>query len=356
MSCLTDALHACPNIQGRLNDYFETNDALFFAEPMPWAEFLTSPANSSVLTQQIAPGGGKKKSVQVVYEQRALESEVLADQANPNCQSANLGEDCSETYQIDTELNQQYGILMTPDLLRENCESNGDYVNRKIAMAVDAVDRKVATQLTNESAVLMGKWAANVPNVTLDQLAVRTERTGDPESPYPYTHSEISMALRKTGFGQNTVIAGGSTLHSYYENTAFSGCCADSGINLFDQFSRFGRAIMYDRRLEEALPGAENESVALQPGTLAVLHYTQVPWREGMPAGVQEGADYWATTIVSPRLGIPYDVMIKDTCGAGVSVTVTATAKVVSAPDDMFKATDNYEGVKWFADILVDNA
>lgn len=355
-TCLTDALTTCPDIQGSLNTVFTTNDSVLFQEPMPWAEFLTSPLNSTTLTQQVYPGGGKIRTVQAVFERRLLESDVLADQSNPNCAATSIPEDCSETYSIDTTKNQQANTLITPDLVRENCENNGDFVNRQIAKLVDAVDRKTATQLTNESVAFFGKWAADVNNVVLDQLKVRTQKTGDPETPYPYAHSEIDEAMMKTGFGQNSVIAGGSELWKYYRNTGLSGCCATSGIDLMAQFTEFGRVMMYDRRLAAALPGGDLESAVLQPGVLAVLHYTQTPWRDGMPAGVRQGADYFATTIVSPRLGIPYDVMIKDTCGTGISITVTSTAKLVSAPDELFKVGDNYEGVKWYADILVDNA
>lgn len=353
-TCLTNALTACEDVQGRIAQMFMNNDSTFFNEPMPWAEFLTSPINNSILTQTISPGQGKVKTVNAVFERRLLESEVLSDQANPNCVATDVPEDCSETYTIDTTVNRQANFKIDSTLLEENCENNSDYLDRQIAKLIDAVDRTMATLLTNQSVALTGTWASDV-DVTLDQLVVRTTKNATNEDLSAFTHSVIDEAMMKTGFGQNSVIAGGTALWSYFRNTAFTGCCATQGINLQAQFTEFGRAMMYDRRLDTALGGTGLESVVCQPNVLAVLHYTKSPWRDGIAPLFKEGSDYFSGVVVSPRLGLPYDLHVKDDCGT-INITVTGTAKVVSLPLDLFKTGDVYDGVNWFTQILVDNS
>ena len=59
-------------------------------------------------------------------------------------------------------------------------------------------------------------------------------------------------------------------------------------------------------------------------------------------------------TIVSPATGISYDMFMAHSCGT-ISVTLTATTKVVALPADMYQTGDRLEGVLGFAPIEVKN-
>jgi hypothetical protein len=96
-----------------------------------------------------------------------------------------------------------------------------------------------------------------------------------------------------------------------------------------------------------------NTSMAGQLGSLVMLYYTSSGWSDGMPAEWNIGSTYANRTIIG-RTGLPMDLNISDNCG-DVTITVTATTKVVALPDDMYAAGDDYEGVNGLNSIKVTN-
>ena len=68
--------------------------------------------------------------------------------------------------------------------------------------------------------------------------------------------------------------------------------------------------------------------------------------------GVFTGHNYHHQTIVSPKTGLPYDLIIKDDCGA-ISINVVGTFDLKGMPSDMFATGDNMEGVNFVNQIEV---
>lgn len=346
MSYVLGQLTACPTIQRELNEFFMTCPV---NEYMPFFEFINSPINNMGLSQEVAPGGGKIRTVRLTYTPRQLESAVTANVANPKCDVDNFIGDRYTDYTLDTDENYGIGFSMTAQELEAACIANETYFVRRLNDLVDALDRKLATVHTQDLASFVGDWASNV-STTNGEFVVSTLTE---EGLYnPTTVGDIDFALQKTGFCNETMIFAGNTLATYYRNGNAAGCCSNQGIDVSGIFNAYGKAIAYDRRIESVF-GA-NDAIAVQAGSLTLLTYTRSPWKEGMPLPYRDAGNYISTVIRSPRTGIPMDLTVSDQCGQ-VSVSLVATTKLVGLPFDMFQQGDFMEGVNYVAPITVTN-
>lgn len=355
MSCLTTALQNCENIQDELNRYFPTCAAAQFKEPMPFAEWITSPVNRGGLSQVIAPGEGKIRTVNLRYRKRFLESSVKANQAK-TCVSTDQMGDCLKDYSIDTTQNAQTDKFIPEGFLNESCRNNADFFMETLSMMIDVVERKVATNLSTHAATAYGNYATDVAGVNgTDDLVVKTlvDATTKDE-PWPNTMQKIDTALTQTGYCAPSAIFSGTLLYEYYR-TLLSGCCNTSGIDLRKQFDLYGKAVMYDRRIQTAMSaGNQFSGLIVMQGALQLIEWVQNDWKTNLDPIFKQGQNYFATVIVSPRLGLKMDLRLADNCG-DMSIILTATNKLVAMPADMFPATDIYEGVNFVNKLLVTN-
>ena len=332
--------------QRELTDYFLTTPVNEF---MPFFEFVNSEINNIGLSQEVAPGGGKIRTVRLTYSPRRLESDVTANVANPKCDVSNFIGDRFTDFTLDTDENFGAGFSMTATELESACIANENYFVRELNKLVDAVDRKLATVHTEDLAALVGDWSSNV-TTTAGELIVATNTSAGLYN--PTTVGDIDFALQKSGFSGQTMIFAGNTLAAYYRNGTAAGCCSNQGIDVSGMFTAYGKAMAYDRRIETVF--GVNKAIAVQAGSLTLLSYTRSPWKAGLPLPYRDAGNYISTVIVSPRTGIPMDLTISDNCGQ-VSVSLVATTKLVGLPTDLFLQGDFMEGVNYIAPIKVTN-
>lgn len=327
-------------------------------EPMPFAEFMASPLNNKGLSQVIAPGGGKKRSIELLYTTRIPESAV-AENDTDLCACTDERGNCSQVYDIDPDANLSICEKIKNTSLRGICKPNDQIIMEKMAYMVDALERRIATEIVQQASFLAGEWnTAEVPNVVNGQLIIKTKKDSDGFSVNPFAMPEIDFALSASGYCGTPVIFGGRELFQYYR-TLLAGCCADSGIDLSSMLSLYGKAVMYDPRVANTangFVGGQNIGIVTQPGALALLTWNEFGWNAGLTnLPFQNGANYARTLIVSPRLGIPMDVIVKDECPGTLTITLSAVVKVVSIPNDIFPVGDKYRGVNFFNEIKVTN-
>lgn len=358
MSCSASSYVQCATLQSDLTNYFATCGAELIREPMPFVEFLLSPVNTNGLQQVISPGNGKIRSVELKYQARIPESQVTENDSDL-CSCSTTRGNCSQVYTLDPSENLSICETITASTLRTICEPNGEFVMRKITHMVDALERRQATELVQEASFLTGSWVGNseVPNINgSDQLVVKTKKDGDAFTVNPFAMSEIDFALSASGYCAPSPIFGGRELYQYYRNMQ-AGCCSDSGNDLSAHLSLYGRAVAYDPRVAATFSGGQNAGIVLQPGAVAVITWNEFGWSDGMPlsGNFKEGANYSRSLIVSPRLGLPMDVIVKDECPGTLTITISVVAKLVNLPSDIFPVGDKYRGVNFFNEILVTN-
>lgn len=356
MSCLASSYVGCATLQADLTTYFNTCGAEMIREPMPFAEFLTSPTNNNGLQQVISPGNGKVRTVELTYQARIPESEVTENDSDL-CSCSTTRGNCSQTYTLDPAENLSVCETISAANLRNICQPNSEFVMKKVAHLVDVLERRAATEMVQEASFLTGTWnrAGEVPNVNAsDQLVVKTKKDGDAFTPNPFAMSEIDFALAASGYCAPAAIFGGRELYQYYRNM-LAGCCSDAGNDLSKHLSLYGRAVAYDPRVAATISGGQNAGLVIQPGAVALLTWNEFGWNAGMSLPFNEGSNYARTLIVSPRLGLPMDVIVKDECPGTLTIVVSVVIKLVNLPSDIFPVGDKYRGVNFFNEILVTN-
>lgn len=355
MSCLSTALNSCPNLQGAINDYFLTCNQEYFKEPMPFAEFITSEMNKNGVTQLVSPGQGKLRTVELKYSKMISESEVVED-AERTCTATTKRGDCVATYSIDPDTARKAEELVSAADLTDACMNNGTYFTERISKVLDVLERKIATDMANDAAALIGNWSSDVTSqdgsaVASDTVVIKTLKDSSVD-PYPTTMAFLDLIFQQTGYCGSPVIFAGTKLYQYYQ-WLLAGCCSASGVNLEAMLRQYGKAIMYDTRVATAM-GGNDYAIATQPKALALLHYTQNNWKEGVPTPILQGADYFSTVVVTPRLGIPVDLTVKDNCGS-VSILGYSTTKLVALPDGLFPNDHRMFGVNFVNKLKVTN-
>ena len=363
MSYLSNALVACETLQGRLEDYWQTTDAMGADENMPLAEFLANPANRRNIQTAILPGQGKKKVVRVTYFQRLTEDTVAEDGDNPVCEASDKYGNLSTDYEMpDTNL--VSSELVDTDDLTNFCEENGSYFLSRLAAHLDVIERKVATQWAEEAVLLAGKWGAlgqtnslfpsgtAAGSINSSDEYVWTTRYSDGKI-NPESWWDLRFALNKIGYGGNVALIGGSTAFKYFGATQV-GCCADSGIDVANAMNSYGYGVAYDKRLASAL-ASENKLMAFVPGSILPLVYTKNQWKDGVPPLITNGATFIHTTVFTRRLGIPVDVTINHPCGTEISMGVAVSTKLIGLPTDQFATNDPYFGKNGINKIVITN-
>lgn len=324
-------------------------------EPMPFAEFVTSPLNNRGLSQVIAPGRGKTRSVELLYTTRIPESAVVENDTDL-CSCSDVRGNCSQVYDIDPDANLSVCEKIRNTDLRAICKPNDQYIMSRLMHLMDVLERRIATELTQQASFLTGAWnTSEVPNVNVsDQLVVKTKKDGDAFIVNPFAMSEIDFALTATGYCGQRALFGGRELFQYYRNM-LAGCCADSGTDLSRMMSLYGQAIAYDPRVASTFSGGQNAGIVTQPGALALLTWNEFGWNAGTSLPFQNGANYARALVISPRLGIPMDVIVKDECPGTLTITLSSVVKLVGIPSDIFPVGDKYRNVNFFNEILVTN-
>ena len=309
-------------------------------EAFPLAEFLGSAANMNGLQQAVSPGKGKIRTVQLLYDQRILESAVNTNSTD-FCTATTKRGNCSQNYEIDTTDNILVEQLIEREDLVEVCLDNGQFLAKQLAKMVDALERKIATRWTNDTYALAGAWGSDVPSGDLNGsvLEVDTVTGGTIQ---PFAMEIINDDLTKSGYCAPVFIAAGSSLNRYYRRM-LAGCCSNQGIDLGSIFAQYGSAVAYDRRVKNAF-GDEVHGLAVQLGAVAPLWFTWNQWKDGM-AVPQGGSDYVNYGLITPRLGVPVDVYFLDKCPGSLHIIVAAVTKCVGLPTDLFPTGDLYDGV-----------
>ena len=345
MSYWSSILQACPPVQGLLDQLWQGANAV---DRAPLMEFLRTPANRRGVAQEITPGRGKLRQVEVLYRRRLLESTVEANQANPNCEAGPFYGNEVATYSLDPAVNLQSQGGMDITVAEEACMDNSMVLAEQIFAHVDVLDRKVATEYTAQAVALAGAgaWGQNVQTtVTADELQLPLFDLNG--KPLPDGWVDLRNALDDSGYGADVGIFGGNIPRRYWQFLQ-AGCCADYGLDLAEIMRQYGYAFGYDKRVAEAHPDGQAGFMVVQPGALQVLNFSRAEGRDAYGEILKQGSNYAYFVVRSPRFDLAYDVTLKDDCGV-ISLNVTATGKVIALPNDMFAVGDEYEGVIYTA-------
>ena len=349
MSVLSSTYVQCEVIQRMLNDEFEACTNIL--DPMPALEAILATQKANGISQTVSDGTGKVKNVKVVYEQRLLESAATVGSGARSCSTEVETFNDFANYTIDPTVwikgEESFDVVDLATVCTEDVQS---MIARKINKIIDVIERRVATKTAAELVTLTGKWSTSTSTsytVNGSDELVLAQYVSAATKVIDYSSMvALDGGLQMTGYCAPAIIVGGNALADYMK-FANHGCCAANGVNVLDIANEYGKAVMFDKRVQTAL-GSNLKSIAFQSGSLALIHYneaSQVP---------MIGANYAKFRINSPRTGLPIDIVMKDDCGH-ISIIGYANTLLVGLPVDMFAVGDDFRGVKFVNKILITN-
>lgn len=348
MSYLSDTNVPCEAIQDALDANFVAclNPVL---DPMPLLETILATQNQVGITQKVSDNG-KVKMVNLLYENRLLESAATNGSGARTCTATNQTYNNYTSYTIDPADYTTADEVFTIAELALVCEDPAVFLAKKIAKVVDVIERKIATNTATEMTGLFGEWSTTTSSILTvngsDELQVASYVSTATKVLNYTMFPDIDLALQTTGFCSTPIIIGGAAM---YQAAGFMahGCCSTTGANVYDIFNEFGKAVMFDKRLATAL-GDQNKAVVFQPGSVALLRYNEYSTK------LISGANYDKFIVNSPRTGLPIDIVISDNCGT-ISIIGYANTKLVGLPADMFAVGDEFRGVNFVNKIKIVN-
>lgn len=350
MSTATTSIVPCPSLQASLNDYFVS--CHLNARPLPLVEFLLSSENTSGIRQLVNPSVGKKRTVQLVYDQQVPVSAVTTvDSCDLNCTAETQRGNLSEDYTIECTDGVEAEELITLTDWMESCRDNGELINSRTMALMNAVAKKVNLKTAGELNAVIGDWDTSVAEIgTIDANGFLNLPTSVSGNPAPYTFQDIQLAKEYTEFCNATFMVGGGDWYRYMRLIQ-SGCCADYGVDLGDLFARFGHAVAFDKDVNATF--GNDTAVILQLGSaqLLTLNYAMNMDAPSLAAiNFAAASNYFSAQVIHPATGIPMDLIVSNSCG-NISIIVRATTKLVALPNDLYPGGDAMEGVNWITGV-----
>ena len=356
MGYAPSAMPICPDVQVRLNDFFNTCNSAYFREPTPLFDFLMSPLNRSDYSQQVSPAPGKLKTIVTSYSQPILESEVTQPGGARSCTATTKRGKLTNECTIDPDDYWEVeGKIDIADYTYA-CENNTTLVEEQLTLLKNALVAKVATDITSQFVALLGDWEANVGDiatVAADYLQVQTLKSIASGDVSPMAFEKINAALALTNYCTGAAIFSGTALWEYYRLMQ-AGCCSQDGMALDQILAMYGQAVMFDKRMHKAV-GA-NKAIAVLPGAVQVVTYNEAGNGIAGAAGVTVGANYQNQLIIDPQSGLPIDLTIKDECPGSLHIFMRATVKACGLPTDLYPPGHDMEGVTYVNGIQVVNS
>ena len=312
-------------------------------EQLPFLEFLLSPENAKLIRTEVAPGGGKLKTVQARWIQRLPETEVETDGDILACTSTNTYGDSTTTYTLDvTDTYQASQLINAADIAR-HCQENSRYVLESVMRLMDVLDRKVASAAAVQAVADIGNWGTEVEGyytVTGDCLEIATRQSGG-QALNEFALADILQATRMANYPGAPVVFGGAEMQRY-ANAVQAGCCTQFGIDLLAISQQNGFGFAYDSRVAAA-QGSQLKNLVTTAGAIQWLSFNLADWNQGITPVA--GSNYSKTLVFTPA-GVPVDLTMKDDCG-NLSIVLTTTGKIVTLPTDIYESSDKYAGVNY---------
>lgn len=343
----------CVDLQDQLNGYFMSCDTGLIREPVPVIEFGMSSLNTNgVLQNQTSPGSAKRRTIQLIYDQRLEESQVNTNCAE-NCEGGEKDGELDVMYEVTECANITWSIDLID--LQTHCQADDAYFARSVQKHLDVLVRRIETDAMVKLAALNGKFAVgdlDGPNAGGGAIAGNVKKVttkfadGKPDTELL---EETSYSAMLANYCDKPIIFGWGESWKYFKRLQ-AGCCADSGIDLRAMLNMFGMAVLGDYRVEAEL--GVNHFLMVAPGSYQILHYNAFAG----PAGIQTLNDdaYKRTVIADPGSGMLFDFSATFDCGLW-KFQLKVEWDLVGLPADLFHASDRLNGVTFINEFQIVN-
>lgn len=351
MSSLTTFVD-CPNLQGRLEEIFCTGRP----EETPIINFLFSSYNNNgILEQRAVPTMGKKRTVELLWSPRMLESEVETT-VDHDCTANQVRGETSATYDFDQGTGVHTDLKFDIVNLIERCESNDMYMARIIQDMIDVCKRRMETFAAVDLVANVGSFSTkdkDQDNSALDsttQKIVSTKYSGGFIN--NRAHSAIMQTARLNHYCTAPVVMGEYEIAQYYDDLKV-GCCAQQGID-FSKVDSTAPLVIKSYRIPDALSDA-NKFITMSPGAAIPIWFNLYG---GARTNILNDDSNYAGIITDVATGIPFDLRITrgqvGTC-TEVSIVIELAWDLFYIPSGAYAIGDHLRGVNQINKFIITN-
>lgn len=348
MSTVTTSIVPCPEFQALLVNYM--GSCHMNPKPAKLVTYLLSAENSTGIRQIVNPSNGKKRTVQLVYDQQIPQSEGAAvSSCDLVCTATTERGNLSENYEIDCTDGIYFEEKITLTDWMDSCRDNGELILSRLAALMNAANTAINIKTAGEVAGLIGDWddeVANIPGVTVNSQYLRLPLYTSAGNVDGTAFTKIDTAKELTEYCGPSVLFGGLQFYQYYK-LINSGCCTDFGLDIGDLFARYGQAVMFDKDVNAEI--GPNHGLLLQNRSVQLLTLNYALNADYNPfTGINwaAGSNYYSTVLRHPESFFPFDVSFKSDCGV-VHMIVKGTSKAVGLPTDLYATGESMDGVTW---------
>lgn len=346
MSHILLPLIDCPNLQLALNEI--TDKGGMPGEAAPEIQFLTAPQNTNrILETNVLPGGGKIRTVEVVYTPRTTEDEV-GTTLTTECISGKESGMLSETYDIDENAGVQVDEVINFADLTRICKSNPEYLAGRVAAMLDGARRKMQSRVAEQMALLYGKFAVDNGETGLSALnTLKTVETKFPAAQKatwnPEAVQEIILSAMNSGFTGIPYVFGFGEIWRYFNYLNAVGNSSDGGLDFAKYVAQNQIGFMPSIKMHTALNGASGSGAKFLVIDLRSLFLLQYNRFEDESQKVNDGFHVQGI-IVDPMTGVPFNYKVTRSCDETISFFISSAFKVVGLPNDMYSGGDRLDG------------
>lgn len=315
----------CPALQDELNTQFLHNPQNT-VWPNGALQFVASDFNTDGTLQRAAsPGGGKYRTVELVYQPRFTDES--SDSAVINCDGGAEYGDTSTTYQIDITVGKSRVWKITPDELAARCSSDTAWVSKQVQRHMDAIEHDIDQELAAFIAANLGSFYDNGgTNVNVQTLTT----TNDYSS---FAIGDLAYEIERLQWGRPHVLIGDGLINKYMRAKE-AGCCLRQGIDLKEFAMQNNFPFLRDPEVPTAL-GNANSFVAIGAGAIQFVTYNafESDLMKLSDTSIKQGV------IVNPNSGITYDYLAKYDCGHW-NFQIKIAYIFATLPEDAYRIND----------------
>jgi hypothetical protein len=337
---MSNPLVSANALQLALNDNFTQNDPSQRSENLGLLHYLFSPANLSGIQRLVAPGNGKLKNIQLVFQNRDAESTVETAIAK-KCVSTNEDAEQSVTYTLDETQGVSSDCLIDITHLARATQSNPYYLAQQIQKRMDVCKRKMATLAVQALDGIKGSFASGELNVTSGVKSVKTKKTDGTLS--TDLLEQTTFACMNAGYQGSPIMIGWGEAWQYFKRLN-AGCCALDGVNVGDLYHQNELIMLGDRRITDVYPDTTHQGYyfTMEQGAIQPVWWNEFEGVDGI--NHIDESNYKQTVLVDPISGIPFDFILSNNCGK-ISIQTKLAIKFIGLPNNLFATGDVFNGV-----------
>ena len=297
--------------------------------------FLNDPVNTSAIRQQVQPGDGQTRTVELTYTPRINPATVQAGAAT-TCTGGSIFGETSTQYSININTD-HISLSANIPLLALSTRSQGkdDYVAEIVMKLMRAIVQRANRDAITAFNVLRGAFAN--ANGVVASASVAT-RAGNVFLPNPA--EEIITRYEEAEGGRVPFVIGGGLINRWFRAMAAS-CCASTNVLLEEYVDQNNMVHVYDPTVDQIL-GANNFMV-LEPGAMQMLSFNLY---EGADVATANDDSFKAGVLVDPLTGLRFDYQATRTCDQW-TITLKLYRRFVTLPSDLFLTGDPLRGVNY---------